>query len=175
MRAMVGKYEKFKLFWETYNGFALIALVFGILSLFFGWFKAGSNLLYIRDLLFINQTTSLLGLLFFLGFIFLIFYYLGSVLKNLDTVATPFEEQLRTFFSVSTLLFIFFMVLTFMYFDPGTVCVVNGYISCICFWDIDIGFILGVLMIGMLIVSYGYEGLMLRRHYQEHLPDYTPL
>jgi hypothetical protein len=41
-------------------------------------------------------------------------------------------------------------------------------------WRPYTGFVLEIIMVAMVIVSYAYDRLMLRRYYREYLPEYMP-
>ena len=183
---MTERYDKFKRTWEAYNGFALVAIVLGILCFLFAWFQRSHYISgefshyeykYLIELFYWDIKTTLFGLLYCLGLVFLIFYYLGVVLSNRGNFETPMEKYSRIFFLLSLILLITFEILMYFHFVRPPYAE-SGWFQF--FWNvvwkggwhIHIGFILGIIMVGMVIISYLYDRFMLQRHYKKHLPDY---
>ncbi len=185
---MNGVLEKFKNIWETYNGFALIAIIFGVLCLFFPWFQRSVyeweefshyEYIYLYYLFFWDLKTTLFGLLFFLGFIMLIFYSSGIILSNHGNFGTPMEKHSKLFFKLSVIILIIYEILLYFHFiNPPYSS--TGWFSF--FWDavrksgwgIYTGFILEIIMTALVLISYLYDYMMLRHHYREHLPNHLP-
>jgi len=185
---MTNFYKQFFNFWETYNGFALLSLILGIICFFFPWFQKETiiftttyySYLYIFHLFFYDIHMALFGLLYLFGFICLIFYYTGIILKNRGRYGTPFETHANSFFTLSVLIFLAFEVLMVINIIIVPFDADSGWFSwyfywvCAEHWSIDTGFFLGIFMISGVISSFIYDRLMLRRHYQKYLPEYQP-
>ena len=190
--------EKVWTLWETYNGFALIAVVFGVLSFVFPWFTKISYLeilsplgdhyfiynppenLYLHGLFYSEFLPALFGCLYVIGFLLLIFYCTGLILKNRGKSNTPFETHSNSFLKLGIVILLVFTVLSFMQFatpaDIGLdwsagfafIWVYGEY------WLVNSGFYLGVVMIGVALISFLFEKIMLKRHYRKYLPEFQP-
>jgi hypothetical protein len=134
---------------------------------------------FLLGLFFWDSKTVLFGLLYCLGFMCLIFYSTGIILTNHGNFGTPFEKHSKLFFKLSVILLLTFEVLMYFHFiNPPYF--LTGWFSF--FWDsvwiygwkIYIGYILGAIMIGMVAISFIYDQIMLRRHYQNYLPEHMP-
>lgn len=181
-------FDNFKRNWEIYNGFALIAIVLGVLCLIFPWFRRTvyyspelSNNVYksLIDLLYSNLNTSFFGLMYFVGYIFLIFYSTGVILQNHGDFGTPMEKHSGLFFKLSVAILLTFEILMYFHFiDPpySSSGWFNFFWNFVHYsnWKIHTGFILGAIMICMVIISFIYDQIMLRRHYRNYLPENMP-
>jgi len=184
---MTNFYERFFDFWERYNGIALLSIILGIICCAFPWFQKYNPYwinkpleeLYLIEFFYYDIHTALFGLLFLFGFSFLIFYYVGIVLKNRGTYGTPFETHAKKFFKLSVILLVAFEVLAFIHFisPPDLNDIWFSWFRDWIFvenWRIDVGFFIGIFMISGVISSFIYDKFMLRRHYRRHLPEFDP-
>jgi len=103
----------------------------------------------------------------------------GIILTNHGDFGTPFEKHSKFFFKLSVIILITFEILMYFHFiNPPYFA--SGWFNF--FWNvvwnsnwrIYIGFILGTIMIGMVVSSFIYDQIMLRRHYQNYLPEHMP-
>lgn len=178
--------EKFWELWESYNGFALVALIAGIFCFTLPWYtKVIMSIIpipvgdiFLIELFYIDLRTTLFGIIFLLGFMFLIFYCVGVILNNRGDYGTPFETHANSFFKLSVILLIAFEFLTFLHFVFPLNIIDQGWFS---FFHnlrhieglkINQGFILGIFMICTVITSYVFDQIMLRKHYKNHLPEF---
>jgi hypothetical protein len=181
--------DNFKKWWEAYNGFAIISIILGVVCFFLPWFRRSVYILsefshhdykYFLELFYWDLKTSLFGLLYLLGFIILILYYTGVILSNHGDFDTPMEKHSKLFFKLSVVILIAFEILLYFHFinPPYSSSGWFNFFWTVVWeydWRIYIGYILGAIMIGMVIFSFIYDRMMLRRHYREHLPDYKPM
>lgn len=159
------------------------------MCVFFPWFRRSVYILsefshfeykYLIELFYWDLKTSIFGLLYFLGFTFLIFYYTGVILNNHGDFGTPMEKHSKFFFKLSVIILITFEVLLYFHFinPPHSSSGWFSFFSTVVWetkWKIYTGFILGAMTILVVIISFVYDRIMLKRHYREHLPDYQPM
>jgi parallel beta-helix repeat protein len=175
-------FDKIKRFWEEYNGFTLIAIFFGTLCLFSGWLRQGINYLYVIEYFSYDLNAALIGILYLIGFTFLTFYYIGTILSSHGNIGKLIAKYSKIFIFLSIIILIAFEILTYVYFilppypfEQTTICYYMG--PCFSFpppFEISIGFILGTIMVGMVIIGSVYDRLMLQHYYQKYLPEYLP-
>jgi hypothetical protein len=178
--------ENLKKHWEAYNGFALISIVLGIVCLCIPWFRRAVYILtefshyeykFFFSFITWDLKTALFALLYLLGLTFLIFYYTGIVLRNHGKYDTPMENHAQLFFKIGIILLTSFQVLIFLHFiNPPNLPWFSFFYNILFYnnWKIFVGFILGSIMLGLVIVSFLYERLALRQDYQNHLPEHLP-
>ncbi len=85
------------------------------------------------------------------------------------------EHHAMLFFKISILLLVAFQVLIFLHFiNPPDIPWFSFFYDVIHYyhWRIYVGFILGAVMVGLVLVSFLYERLTLRQHYQNHLQEH---
>ncbi len=179
------QYVNIKESWEKYKGFSIIALILGTLCLFFGWFRQGLGLFYLLNFFYHSLFIALLGIIYLLGYIFLIFYFVGNVLKNRGSFGTPMEKYSEEFFTSTIICFLAFQVLSFLYFIVFSHSFVTPppiILNCPPPWcyytpppvEISLSFILSSILIGILLLDFLYERVTLKQHYENYLPEYIP-
>ncbi len=193
--------EKLWTLWETYNGFALIAVLFGVLSFMFPWFtkvsywtrtncwgntisiNSSPENLYLHELFSSGLQPALFGLLYFLGFLLLLFYCTGMILRNRGKSVNPFDSHSNSFFKVGVIILIIFTAFSFLQFlTPVDVGLdwVSGFTGFAWYWVygeywlVNYGFYISVVMISAAFSSYLFEKLMLQKYYRQYLPEFQP-
>ncbi len=173
-------------FWNDYNGFTLLSVFLGIFTFFLIFFKGGPTYhVFIIGFFFLNLTTSLIGVLYILGFCFLLLHFIGIISKIHENSEQSTKKRPNFYIYLSLFTFLSFDILTYIYFlilpHPSHITYCGYPMGCQYFpppFEIASGFISSLVLICIMIISiiYSviYDKMVLRQLYNIYLPLYSP-